>query len=263
MSVVIQSGFTGNAQPIDQPRICFDKHTATATATSSASGYDPAWVADGETWSVWRAGGSSSTLTLSFSSQTTSYAAIAAHNLSDIGATVTCRVGGTSVGSISPTDDGAIVFLFSSRSASQVQFVITGGTAEIAVAQAGEALEMPQLSVFTGLPISESKQVRYRHQQSITGDVLGRAVEGADLRFDLTVQNLPETFRAAAGDITWKGFINHVDNTGPFFIAAKPSSYPDDVAYARATERPRFNRERPNLNNSGAVTFQCVGYAAP
>jgi len=85
----------------------------------------------------------------------------------------------------------------------------------------------------------------------------------ADLRFDLTVQNLPETFRAAAGDITWKGFINHVDNVGPFFIAAKPSSYPDDVAYARATERPRFNRERPNLNNSGAVTFQCMGYAAP
>lgn len=122
---------------------------------------------------------------------------------------------------------------------------------------------MPQLSVFTGLPISESKQVRYRHQQSIKGDVLGRAVEGADLRFDLTVQNLPETFRAASGDVTWKGFINHVDNTGPFFIAAKPSSYPDDVAYARAMERPRFNRERANLNNSGAVTFQCMGYAAP
>jgi len=257
MSVVIQSGID------DKPRICFDKHTSTVGVTSSASGYDPDWMLDGETWSVWQAGSTTQTITLSFSSQTTSYAALAAHNLGSIGASVTCQVGGVTVGSISPTDDSAIVFLFSSQSASQVQFVITGGTAEIAVAQAGDALEMPQLSVFTGLPISESKQVRYRHQQSVTGDVLGRAVDGADLRFDLTVQNLPETFRAAAGDITWKGFINHVDNVGPFFIAAKPSSYPDDVAYARATERPRFNRERPNLNNSGAVTFQCMGYAAP
>jgi hypothetical protein len=257
MSVVIQSGID------DKPRICFDKHTSTVGVTSSASGYDPDWMLDGETWSVWQAGGTTQTITLSFSSQTTSYAALAAHNLGSIGASVTCKVGGVTVGSISPTDDSAIVFLFSSQSASQVQFVITGGTAEIAVAQAGDALEMPQLSVFTGLPISESKQVRYRHQQSVTGDVLGRAVEGADLRFDLTVQNLPETFRAAAGDITWKGFINHVDNVGPFFIAAKPSSYPDDVAYAQATERPRFNRERANLNNSGAVTFQCMGYAAP
>lgn len=257
MSVVIQSGIS------DKPRICFDKHTSTVSTTSSASGYNPDWMLDGETWSVWRAGSTTQTITLSFSTQTTSYAALAAHNLGSIGASVTCQVGGVTVGSISPTDDSAILFLFSSRSASQIQFVITGGTAEIAVAQAGDALEMPQLSVFTGLPISESKQVRYRHQQSVTGDVLGRAVEGADLRFDMTVQNLPETFRAATGDITWKGFINHVDNVGPFFIAAKPSSYPDDVAYARATERPRFNRERPNLNNSGAVTFQCMGYAAP
>jgi hypothetical protein len=265
MSVVIQSGFTGIAEPIDQPRICFDTHTATPTATSTATGANVAWLVDGETWSVWEGGGTSQTVTLTFSSAATSYAAIAAHNLGSTGATVSCAAGGVTVGSISPDDDGAIVFLFGSTTVTTVAFTISGGSAapQIAVAQAGEVLEMPQLSVFTGLPISESKQVRYRHQQSIRGDVLGRAVEGADLRFDLTVQNLPETFRAASGDVTWKGFINHVDNTGPFFIAAKPSSYPDDVAYARAMERPRFNRERANLNNSGAVTFQCMGYAAP
>jgi hypothetical protein len=265
MSVVIQSGFTGIAEPIDQPRICFDTHTATPTATSTATGADVDWLVDGETWSVWEGGSTSQTVTLTFSSAATSYAAIAAHNLGSTGATVSCAAGGVTVGSISPDDDGAIVFLFGSTTVTTVAFTISGGSAapQIAVAQAGEVLEMPQLSVFTGLPISESKQVRYRHQQSIRGDVLGRAVEGADLRFDLTVQNLPETFRAASGDVTWKGFINHVDNTGPFFIAAKPSSYPDDVAYARAMERPRFNRERANLNNSGAVTFQCMGYAAP
>jgi hypothetical protein len=274
MSVVIQSGFTGNAQPIDQPRICFDKHTATAAASGTASGYDPALVTDGETWSLWRASTFTSTLTITFASnQSTNYAALGAHNLGSGSSDVQLQtstdgstfVNATGISSHSPTDDSAIVWLFETASLRAIRFSFSGGflPPTIGVAQAGEVLEMPQLSVFTGLPISESKQVRYRHQQSITGDVLGRAVEGADLRFDMTVQNLPETFRAAAGDITWKGFINHVDNTGPFFIAAKPESYPDDVAYARATERPRFNRERPNLNNSGAVTFQCMGYAAP
>jgi hypothetical protein len=266
MSVVIETGFNGITQPIDQPRICFDAHPATGTATSTADGYDANWIADGETWSVWKADGNSATLTISFTggAQTCSYAGLAAHNLGSIGASVTCRVGGVTVGSISPGDDNAILFLFLPRTASTVQFTISGSTApRVAVASAGEVLEMPQLSTYTGLPISESKQVRYRHQQSITGDVLGRAIEGAELRFDLTVQNLPETFRAAAGDVTWKGFLRHVDDGKAFFIAAKPFSYPDDMAYARATERPRFTRERPNFNNSGAVTFQCVGYAAP
>jgi len=272
MSVVIQSGFNGNLEPIDHPRLCFDTHTATPTATSTATGADVDWLVDGETWSVWEGGGTGQTVTLTFSGPlTTGYAAIAAHNLGSTGASVALQattdgvVWSGIVSSHDPADDSAIVWLFRNTSYRGVRFVISGGSAapQIAVAQSGEVLEMPQLSVFTGLPISESKQVRYRHQQSIRGDVLGRAVEGADLQFDLTVQNLPETFRAAAGDVTWNGFINHVDNTGPFFIAAKPSSYQDDVAYARAMERPRFNRERANLNNSGAVTFQCMGYAAP
>jgi hypothetical protein len=263
MSVVIQSGFSGIVEPIDQPRIGFDAHSAAGSATSSASGYSASWVTDGETWSVWRAGSSSSTLTLTFSNQTVSYAGLAAHNLGSIGATVSCQIGGTTVGSISPTDDSAIMFLFSPRTATTVQFVITGGVAEIAVAQAGEVLEMPRLSVYTGLPISESKQVRYRHQQSIRGDVLGRAVEGAELAFDLTINNLPETFRATAGDVTWQGLLRHIDSTGPFFIAAKPGSYPEEVAYVQAVERPRFERQTPNHLLSGSVTFSCRGYAAP
>lgn len=266
MSVVIQSGFDGVLEPIDHPRICFDVPSGvTASATSTAIGSDVSWVTDGETWSVWEGGSTSVTLTLSFSTDSLTYAGIAAHNLGSTGATVRCDVGGITVGTANPTDDSAILFLFETAVANNVRFVISGGSAapKIAVAQTGQALEMPQLSVFTGLPISESKQVRYRHQQSIRGDVLGRAVEGADLRFDVTVQNLPETFRAASGTVTWKALLDYIDDFGPFFIANKPSSYPDDVAYARAVERPRFNRDRANLNNSGAVTFQCMGYAAP
>lgn len=275
MSVVLGTGFDGVAQPVDNPRLCFDKHAATATATASASGADPAWVTDGETWSIWEAGSAAESLTLAFGSAVAiDYVGIAAHNLGSTSASVQIRFQMTSGGSFDipsdiglhdPTDDGAILFLFEPRTVLGVRLVFSGGTAspQIAVAQAGEALELPRKAVYTALPIPESKQIRYRHQQSIRGDVLGRAVEGADLQFSVTINNLPETFREAAGDITWRGFVEHVESVGPFFVATKPDSYPDDVAYARCSEQPRFDRARANRTLSGDVTLQCMGYSAP
>lgn len=260
MSVVIASGFTGIAEPIDNPRIGFDAPVSTGAASSSADGYDPNWAVDGETWSVWEAGSNVSSLTISFPAQTISYAAIAAHNLASIGGTVSCSVGG----SISPTNNDTIMFLFLPRVESSVTFSFTGsGPARVAVARAGAVLELPRPSVYLGTPISQSRQVTYRHQRSLRGDILGRAVEGAQTNFDFTVNNLPETFRAATGDITWGGFLRHIDNVGPFFIASKPLSYPDDVAYVQAAERPRFTRETPNRALSGSITISCTGYSAP
>ena len=274
MSVVIQDGFTGIDEPIDHPRICYEAASGTMAAFQTVSGADPAWLNDGETWSVWQGSATNSSFTLTFpSTRTISYAALAAHDLGSQNSSVTLlgSTDGSNFSPISgftahnPEDDSAIVWLFAETSLRAIRWQLGGGTApkSVAVAQAGSVLEMPRLSVFTGLPISESKQVRYRHQQSITGDVLGRAVEGADLAFDLTVNNLPETFRSSSASISWANFLRHVDNVGPFFIAAKPSSYPDDVAYARATDRPRFERQTPNALLSGSITFPCLGYAAP
>lgn len=274
MSVIVQSGFVGNVEPIDNARVCFDAHAATGTASGSASGADPDWVTDGETWSVWQGSGASVSLTITFASTyTTGYAALAAHNIGSTGASVSLQTstdGNTftapsGITAHSPDDDSAIVWLFGNASIRAVRFVFSGGSAapQVAVAQAGEVLEFPRLANFVGLPISESERVSYRHQQSITGDVLGRAVQGAHLEFQVVIQHLPETFRTATGDITWKGFKAHIEATGPFFVIPKASSYPDDVAYARCTEQPRFERALPNAAASGAVTLSCMGYRAP
>lgn len=271
MSVVIQSGFLGNVEVIDNARICFDAHAATGTASGTASGASAAWVTDGETWTVWEGSGASVSLTITFASNlTTGYAALAAHNLGSASKSVALHTSTdgtnfsahTGISTHAPDDDGAIVWLFANTSLRAVRFVFSGGSTapQVAVAQAGEVLEFPRLSTFTGLPISESAQVRYRHQQSVTGDVLGRAVEGADLNFTLQIDYLPETFRTAAGDITWSGFKAHLEATGPFFVMSKPSSYPDDVAYARCVEHPRFERTMPNAAASGSVTLSCMGY---
>lgn len=274
MSVIVQTGLPeAAAQDINNPRICYHKRTATASASNSASGYDPTWLTDGETWSAWQAGSTSVLVTLDFgSSVSVSYAGLAAHNLGTIGASVQLlsSTDGSSfstisgISSTSVINDSALLWLFAQISVRALRFVISGGSAaEIAVAQAGLALEMPRASVYTALPISESKQVRYRHQQSIRGDVLGRAVEGSDLQFDVSIQHLPEAFRAAIDTVSWDGFKAHVEDTGPFFIATKPGKYPDDVAYARCIEQPRFNRTLPNAEASGEVVLSCMGYAAP
>lgn len=272
MSVILQAGYDGISEDVNNLKIGFDTHLATATATNTATGYDPAWVTDGETWSFWRASGNSSTLTITFPSLTlTNYVGVAAHTLGTAGCDVQLQFstnGSTfsnanGIGEHSPTDDSALFWMFNSINLRAIRLVFTGGIAQLAVFQAGEVFEFPRPCLFTGVPLSESKQLSYRHRQSLSGDVLGRAVEGAELEFELTVNNLPETFRAALGDVTWAGFKRHVEQGKAFFVSPKAEKYPDDVAYAQITEQPRFVRERPNFRLSGSVTLNCKGYAAP
>lgn len=275
MSVYLETGFTGKAQPIDQPRIGFEAISGTGSSAQSATGVDPDWVTDGETWTIWRAQDTNfAALEVAFGQATTiDYIGIAAHNLGSIGATINIQTlsGGSfstiaGMNSLQPDDDSAILALFDPVSVDGIRLAIFGDPTsppEVAVFQGGRALELPRLCNYVGMPISESKQIRYRHQQSITGDVLGRAVEGAELQFAVEVDNLPETFRIDTDPISWKGLVRHIDDVGPFFIAGKPSSYPDEVAYARCRERPRFERVLANADVAGAVTFQCLGYASP
>ena len=276
MSVAIGTGFTGVAQDIDQPRICFDAMPATAVvASGSAPGSDPEWVTSRETWDYWTADDATAQINIGFGAAVSiDYIGIAAHTLGSTGATVRPAFQLTDGGAYAvapdvlahdPTDDGAILFLFAPRAVWGVRLLISGGVSapQIGVFQSGQALEFPRKSLYTGQPISESKSVTYRHQKSIRGDVLGRAVEGSGMDFSVDISNLPETFRAAAGDITWKGFVRHSESVGPFFIAPKPFSYPDDVAYAQVKDQPRFQRALANKAASGQVVLNCSGYVAP
>lgn len=272
MSVYIGTGYEGEIVPLSYPRLCWRAYTATATASTAAAGTSVDSVTDGETWSYWTAGAASSTLTLTFSALSeVGYIGLAAHNLGTIGATVRPLFQASSGGAFEaaddvpandPEDDRAALWLFNARSVWGVRLEITGASAPatIAVAQAGPAMEIPRKSVYTGLPISEAEQIRYRQLQSIRGDVIGRATEGAELAFDVQINNLPEDFRRSAD---WQAFKAHMTNSGAFFIAPKPGQYPDDVAYARVTERARFERALANRNASGTVTLRCAGYLAP
>lgn len=272
MAVVIGNDYAGTIEPLYTPRICYEAYAASIGASTTAAGTSRDWLKDGETWSVWQATSTTAQINLVFSEAlTVDYIAIAAHNLGATGAAVRPAFQASSGGSYavaadlpshSPNEDSAIVWLFEPRVVWGVQLQITGGSAApaIAVYQSGQSWEFPRASVFTGLPISESDQIRYRQRTSLNGDILGRAVEGAGLQFSVEINNLAETFRASA---KWQAFREHIKNSGSFFIAPKPLSYPSDVAYAQLTDQPRFERTKPNKLLSGSLNFNCVGYKAP
>ena len=272
MSVIIEDEFLGRDYPLTHPRLCYDVPSATLSASDSADGADPAWLGDGETWSVWKPDSLPVSINRTYSEPTEiDYIGIAAHTLGRNGCEVRVRfdfgegfVESEGIPDFTPTDDSAILILFEPKTVVGVRFrILSGDIPEVAVFTAGRALEMPRKSIYTELPISESEQIRYQHNQSVRGDVLGRRVEGSDLEFSVSIQNLPETFRTSDAAVNWRGFKQHIEGTGPFFIATRPASYPDDVAYARLARQPRFDRAIPNRRISGEVQLSCVGYRSP
>ena len=267
--IFIASGHIGTTQPLDHPRFCFHKWPGTYTASASADGADTAWLGDGETWSQWQAGSGDGSVTLTFSeARSIDYIGIAAHTLDLAGSVVTVLVD-TGAGlanvpglvGLTIPDDGSILFLLGPVDVTGVRLSFVDGTAPIiGVLQAGLSMELPRRSTYTALPISESEQTAYRTAQSLRGQVLGRAVESAELAFDVSIQNLPEDWRLATGVNSWQAFTAHVRDVGPFFVATRPSRYPEDVAYGVANERPRFNRARPNREIAGEVDLTFQGY---
>lgn len=267
--IYIAQNHTGINYALDHPRFCFEKAGGTYTATSTADGADVSWLGDGETWSQWMAGSGTVTVTQTFSaSREVDYVGIAAHDLDLAGSTIALEIDTGSgfavvpgLSGIEPSDDSAILFLIEPTEADAVRLVVTAGTApKIGVMQAGSSLELPRKATYTALPISESEQTTYRTAQSIKGQVLGRAVEAAELGFGIDLANLSETWRASDGAVSWKAFTAHVRDVGPFFVASRPLRYSDDVAYGVANERPRFDRAIANRNISGTVSLNFLGY---
>lgn len=268
MTTIIAPAHLGLNYPLDYPRVCYHKADTTVTASGSADGADPAWLDDGETWSIWQADAATVTVDLTFSEATDiSYVGIAAHTLDLAGSTVEVLIdtgaGFATAGIPTATsvDDSAILFLFNPVTADAVRLSITGTDApQIAVAQAGLATEIPRRSTYIGKGISESEQVSYRHAKAVRGGVLSRVVQGAELSFSVSLEHLSEDWRR--GD-DWQGFVAHTREDGGFFIATKPSKYPEDVAYAQVTSRPVFERAIPQRNVAGSVTLDCIGYKRP
>jgi len=269
VSVVFETGFTGIAQDPDHPRLCWRKQAGTITASTEAEGFDAEFAYAEELVNAWRPESVPADWTVTFADDApVSYVGIGAHTLGSAGATVKVQVPDGVGGwddvpgcTVSPDDDAAILFLIAPVDVDAVRIVVEDEIAEIGYILVGQVTEIPRLARFTGLPITESQQVEYRDNTSMTGKPLGRTLQRDGLEFSVEIDNLPETFRANE----WRAFRDALERGGRqfFFYAARPEKYPDEVALAWQRQPAPFERAQPNAQISGSIAMTCGGYRQP
>lgn len=262
MSVIVSQGVFDR----DLPRLAWRNETGTITASTEADGFDAAFAYAEEVVNAWKPTAVPADWTVTFSTdKLVSYVGIGAHTIGSQGATVKVQVSDGSGGwddvagaVTSPTDNTAILFLFPEMTKSAVRIVMTGAVAEIGYILVGAVTIFPRRSSFTGLPITESQKVEYRDNTSMTGKPLGRTLQRDGLEFTVEVKHLPETFRSNE----WAAFREAMERGGRqfFFYAAKPGSYPDEVALAWQRSPAPFDRAIPNKAVSGQISMTCGGY---
>jgi hypothetical protein len=230
MTVATQSGYTytdgNNARVLHRGnRFQID----TITASSETTGYPAAAANVPNTVDRWRpSAAGAATLRYDLASAATGNVfAIAAHNLGTLGVTVTLQHDSngddtfTTIGSVAPTDDSPILFLFDGILSDRWRISLDDGEgAEIGVLQVGSVLVM-QRPFYGGFsPTQMNRKTQVTGNLSGSGELLGRSKKRTVLTGSYAWSNLTNTWVRANLDGP-NGFINAMEDE-PFFIAWRP-----------------------------------------
>lgn len=188
------------------------------------------------TWERLRESSGSKTIKYQLStSATVDFIAIAGHNLSGetFDLQVATTIGGslTTVATVSPSDNNAILETFTAQSVAEIAISGTfSGDIEIAYVSAGEYLQMPR-NIYGGhSPIDLSSKTKFQTNVSETGQFLGR---------DITRQGSSTSLAWQFLDDAWyrTSFTPFVESakTNPFFIKWRPDFYEDATSFCFTT----------------------------
>ncbi|MDR2099264.1 MAG: hypothetical protein LBP40_00360 [Campylobacteraceae bacterium] len=235
----------------DRAIICYEKKKGTASATSEVETY-PASAPNNElTYSYWQPTALPAIWTLTFNdNEDIDYFAIANHTL--IGCMVTLQQGDnwTEIGHTEViTDRRPIIFKFNSITTNKVRIVITGvplGEVLVGVVFCGKTLFM-QRELYGGhSPITMSRSTVKRTNESERGQWLGTTIIRQGLETGYSWNNLEADWVRE----NFEPFILHARNK-PFFIAWRPLTYPNELAYVYAPKDIQ-------PSNSGKANFMSV-----
>jgi hypothetical protein len=246
MSVIFQTGYTlpGGDQPLTHARIAHSlnwRSGGTAVASTTATGYFANAPLNTLTYEKWKPTGATGTWEYNHgSSVSCNYCCIGGHTLGTSGSTIQIEYwNGSAWVAVSPstavTDNSAIMAIFIAVSAQRWRVNITAGTSapEIAVIKFGTALQLER-PIFGGhAPILFARQTVMKMNESETGEYLGRSKWRTYLETTYSWQNLTASWVGT----NWPSLQRAVE-TEPFFIAWRPSGYPDQVAFGRAMGVP-------------------------
>ena len=276
MTVIIETGFTGDDYPLDHPRIGWRVLPgATVDASSAAAQFDADFALAPQTSTAWRPTAIPANWALvrddAAPTRNVSYVGISGHDLATrrLNVAVQIRQGGvwSNIGvSTLPLTNDPILFLFAPRLVQGVRIRLTdpGGSAPwdtvmptISNIRAGVVTEFPQRANYPGTPIDDSRQITYRDNDSVAGEFMGRTALRSGLAFSVEVQHLSETWVASE----YNAFREFCDvGDGTFWIAPRPSKYPEEVAYARPDSPIEAPRATPNKAISRDVSMTLRGF---
>lgn len=237
MSVYIANGYTAT-YGADNPVIGWNSagKRGVAIASTAATGYIAANALDPMTYNYWRPTALPANFLLTTSSaETFSYCGIAAHNLGSTESTVSVEVftGGAwaNVMTVEPENDSAIMVLFPPVDATSIRVVIEGSLVPtVGVIYFGEALELPHRTYQGYTPIDLAKNTDFETNVTRGGMFAGRTIRRSGASNNFTVNNIPE-------DWVRDNFLDFISEslTRPFFLAERPTGYPDAVGYMFTT----------------------------
>lgn len=169
----------------------------------------------------------------------TNCAAIAAHNLADIGATISVQYfNGTSwadagAGAVTPTNNDPIMWRYTQRTADEWRLFITvpvsTDTVNIGVIMFGNELVIPERIYQGYAPPFTPNQVELQSNVSEGSHLLGSRVVGRGSTAVAPINHLGPAYLRSD---TWADFQQHFNNGRGFFWGWRPTAYADEIKYA-------------------------------
>lgn len=196
----------------------------------------------GTTYDYWMpdVSGATATLIVDMGAATAcDFAALAAHNLKDWGATVALAHSPDNstytdcgVGTVTPGDNGPVVFRFGSTSRRYWRWTFGGLTAgddiAVGVAFLGAETVIPRRFYQGFSPVITPTEVQLQSNVSVGGNLLGSTVIGTGSVVSATVNNVDPVFIRGAAFLDFMAKFNRGQ---PFFFGWRPVKYPGDVHY--------------------------------
>lgn len=252
MSVVISQSFVLTQQdeefPVTANHPIIGIHnlvtTTSLSADTSAAGYPVTNLANPATHSEaeWRANNTTEQY-LTFATDYVDdidYIAVAKHNFSsaEIPTSIEGFISGVWTEIVEErmlTSDGPVLYRFTPQSLSFVRIRLQTGNAaaRAAVVYLGKLLTLPRRIYVGYTPLPFGRRTEIQNGRSESGNFLGRVQLGAWRESVIPLSLFPPAWHRAYGD----DFIAETA-TRPFFFAARPETYPDEVGYCWLTEDP-------------------------
>lgn len=255
----------------NNPFVAFENAGASATLSGTATLTDGAATNafTGTTYDYWlpNVTGTTAELEMQFGADASySFAGIAAHNLSDYGATVSVQNSADGItwadagaGTVTPADNAPIVWRMAAagNDADYWRFYITGLTASdpiyIGVAFLGNDLVMQRRFYQGYAPVLQPTEVTIQSNVSEGGNYVGSSVVRRGSTLQAQFNHLSPSFVRGTD---FQAFQTAFNTAQPFFFGWRPQKYPEDVHYCWRTG----NAIRPE--NTGPNEFMGCQFSA-